>query len=375
MEQIAEGWVAEGRRGVVYRKTRNGAVYAEKRAKTPAVYGALAKEAILLEKLTNANVTCVPTYIGSGEWRLESEWREWEGFDKVREDTAEEWRHILTQNLIDAAYELDKQGVIHGELHRPMSNVRVQLMESNSTLSAKTTKGADGRYEYKITILDFERGTMGDDSGRNMRAIAQWMLTEKMLQVGDLKRLWTMTREEIYMFLSSLYTSTISMHRNTTHRNSAVSTSTWSTASRHTMLTSYTLLGGILVWVIVDLLTKYVLFDLRIGEELWRLTPIFNPGSGWSMPIPRRVSAALAVIAVMGILRLYRHKHIPLRAAMCIWAGALGNMYDRVVYHGVRDMFDLQVWPVFNVADIMLTAGVVVYIRRIFFSKQVSPHE
>lgn len=67
MEQITEGRVAEGRRGVVYRKTRDGIVYAEKRAKTPDVYGALAKEAILLEKLTKANVTCVPAYIGSGE--------------------------------------------------------------------------------------------------------------------------------------------------------------------------------------------------------------------------------------------------------------------------------------------------------------------
>jgi len=89
MEQIAEGRVAEGRRGVVYRKTRNGIVYAEKRAKTSAVYGALAKEAILLEKLTKAKVMCVPAYIGSGEGWLESERRDGEGFDKVWKDASE----------------------------------------------------------------------------------------------------------------------------------------------------------------------------------------------------------------------------------------------------------------------------------------------
>lgn len=347
--QIAQGRVAEGWRGVVYRKTRNGIVYAEKRAKTPAVYGALAKEAILLEKLTKAKVSCVPAYIGSGEWRLESERREGEGFDKLWEQAADRWRRILTQHLIDAAYELDRHGVIHGELHRPMSNVRVQLVSDD-------TKPKKDTHEYRITILDFERGTMGDDSGRNMRAIAQWMLTEKLLQVEDLKRLGTMTREEIYEFLSSLYTSPMSIYTRPT--------------SMH-----YNVLGGILGWVALDLLTKYLLFDLRIGEDLWRLTPVFNPGSWWSMPIPRGVSAVLAVIAVIGILRLYRHKHMPLRAAICIWAGALGNMYDRVVYHGVRDMFDFHVWPVFNVADIMLTIGVVVYIRRMFFSKQNTKHE
>ncbi len=56
-----------------------------------------------------------------------------------------------------------------------------------------------------------------------------------------------------------------------------------------------------------------------------------------------------------------------------IMAGALGNMYDRAVFHGVRDMLKLQcfVWGgkdwypyIFNVADVLLCLGVPLLIAR-----------
>jgi signal peptidase II len=37
--------------------------------------------------------------------------------------------------------------------------------------------------------------------------------------------------------------------------------------------------------------------------------------------------------------------------------GALGNLYDRIVYGYVVDFFDLIVWPVFNIADSCITVG------------------
>ncbi len=38
-------------------------------------------------------------------------------------------------------------------------------------------------------------------------------------------------------------------------------------------------------------------------------------------------------------------------------AGALGNIYDRIVYGHVIDFLDFRVWPVFNVADSAITVG------------------
>jgi signal peptidase II len=40
--------------------------------------------------------------------------------------------------------------------------------------------------------------------------------------------------------------------------------------------------------------------------------------------------------------------------------GALGNLVDRLSDGGVTDFIDPPLWPAFNVADIAITAGVVV---------------
>jgi signal peptidase II len=40
--------------------------------------------------------------------------------------------------------------------------------------------------------------------------------------------------------------------------------------------------------------------------------------------------------------------------------GALGNLIDRLRIEGVTDFIDPPLWPAFNVADVAITAGVVV---------------
>ena len=42
---------------------------------------------------------------------------------------------------------------------------------------------------------------------------------------------------------------------------------------------------------------------------------------------------------------------------LLIVSGALGNLYDRLAYGFVIDYFDFLVWPVFNVADSLITVG------------------
>ena len=56
-----------------------------------------------------------------------------------------------------------------------------------------------------------------------------------------------------------------------------------------------------------------------------------------------------------------------------ILGGALGNFYDRLVYKAVPDFIDLHYnnfhWFTFNVADIFITFGIVVFVLRSFFIK------
>jgi signal peptidase II len=47
--------------------------------------------------------------------------------------------------------------------------------------------------------------------------------------------------------------------------------------------------------------------------------------------------------------------------------GAVGNLLDRIRFGHVVDFIDLLVWPVFNVADMAIIAGVVLLGYKILF--------
>ena len=58
-----------------------------------------------------------------------------------------------------------------------------------------------------------------------------------------------------------------------------------------------------------------------------------------------------------------------------IIGGALGNFFDRLVYKAVPDFIDLHYnnfhWFTFNVADIFITIGIIIFIIRSFFIKSL----
>jgi len=62
-----------------------------------------------------------------------------------------------------------------------------------------------------------------------------------------------------------------------------------------------------------------------------------------------------------------------------IAGGALGNLYDRIIYTAVPDFIDLHFqgfhWFVFNVADIFITVGVFFMILSEFFDKNKDVYE
>ncbi len=80
---------------------------------------------------------------------------------------------------------------------------------------------------------------------------------------------------------------------------------------------------------------------------------------------------AAAVLVPTLVLTAYHCKEpgAPLWALGLIVGGALGNLYDRLLHVGVRDFLEILnprtgagLWPVFNVADVAIVVGVVVYL-------------
>jgi signal peptidase II len=67
-------------------------------------------------------------------------------------------------------------------------------------------------------------------------------------------------------------------------------------------------------------------------------------------------------------------------ALALVFAGALGNLYDRVVHDRVRDFLDIGLsasrrWPTFNLADTWLVVGVGLYLVALMRMKRAPGEE
>jgi signal peptidase II len=86
------------------------------------------------------------------------------------------------------------------------------------------------------------------------------------------------------------------------------------------------------------------------------------------------ISVAAAVAIAWWSSRPAARRELGLSAALgLILAGTLGNLFDRLVFGGVRDFMHLHYqsfdWPVFNVADCCLVFGAFLLLGQAFFGK------
>ena len=112
--------------------------------------------------------------------------------------------------------------------------------------------------------------------------------------------------------------------------------------------------------------------SLPVIPGVFAVTHVHNPGIAFSLlaGIPLLVPAAVALTLLF--LLFYnrpRWSRRPLaQAALALLGGgAIGNLIDRLRVGAVVDFIDLHVWPIFNLADVAVTAGagllIVVLIR------------
>ena len=84
------------------------------------------------------------------------------------------------------------------------------------------------------------------------------------------------------------------------------------------------------------------------------------------------ITLIIGIIIVVILFMLWRNDNIQRYFLVLIVGGALGNLYDRIIYTAVPDFIDLHFngfhWFIFNVADIFITLGVIFMILLEFFS-------
>ncbi|MFP4417888.1 MAG: signal peptidase II [Chitinispirillaceae bacterium] len=141
-----------------------------------------------------------------------------------------------------------------------------------------------------------------------------------------------------------------------------------------------------IVGFFADWITKHlVMQNMSVGSTIPIITPylefffVFNKGALFGLN-PQDFIPGIPVnlffyvfSAIAIVLLLFYYHHLKTESGWVFWGialimpGALGNLFDRVVHphQGVVDFlkvdlnfWPLNPWPIFNIADILITVGV-----------------
>jgi len=97
---------------------------------------------------------------------------------------------------------------------------------------------------------------------------------------------------------------------------------------------------------------------------------LFNDGGEFGRWLLVLLAGAVVIGLAIWLIRA-RDRFLAIALGLVI-GGAMGNMYDRVVYGAVRDFFDVHLgayhWPAFNAADSAISVGVALLIWDAVFN-------
>lgn len=132
---------------------------------------------------------------------------------------------------------------------------------------------------------------------------------------------------------------------------------------------------SILIILILDVLSKnWIMAHIPYHTSI-PLTPFFNlvftlnQGVSFSMFWAKKAQGVYILIALTSVLSLFvfycmykSQQFLEKLSFSFIFAGALGNLSDRVRFGGVVDFLDVHIggyhWPAFNIADSFICIGV-----------------
>ena len=126
----------------------------------------------------------------------------------------------------------------------------------------------------------------------------------------------------------------------------------------------------LIAFLLLDQIVKYwIRTNMEPGQSIpvisgiFHITYIENPGAAFGILANQRILFLLLTAVIVGIMfYLYLSLQNKQSLAACslglVISGAVGNFIDRVTHGTVTDMFDIQIWPIFNIADICICAGI-----------------
>jgi len=135
--------------------------------------------------------------------------------------------------------------------------------------------------------------------------------------------------------------------------------------------------------VSIDQITKLAVLkrvhqseSIPVVNNVFHLTLVYNTGSAFG--IFREHNWLLiytSIVAIIGILFILlrrpnfysgKYRYYWYYALIFILSGATGNLIDRLRLGYVVDFLDFRIWPVFNIADSLITCGVAALLFLLF---------
>ena len=122
--------------------------------------------------------------------------------------------------------------------------------------------------------------------------------------------------------------------------------------------------------VIADQCSKYVVnkniplnCSVPIIKNIFHITFVKNQGIAFGIFHEKNLFFIFFTGALIGALLVFSKKfitHFYSRLGFSlILAGAIGNFVDRINLGYIVDFLDFRIWPVFNLSDVSLCAGVI----------------
>jgi signal peptidase II len=149
-----------------------------------------------------------------------------------------------------------------------------------------------------------------------------------------------------------------------------------------------------LLAIVLDRVTKnYVAKHIYMGSgiavipKVFRITHVLNTGAAFSMfadsaspALVRMGLVSFSLIAAVAVLfMLWKYGKVWSASAIgfaLVLGGAIGNLYDRAVYHYVVDFLEVHIFgyhfPDFNVADSCITVGACLLVIEMIWGRSTS---
>ncbi len=146
---------------------------------------------------------------------------------------------------------------------------------------------------------------------------------------------------------------------------------------------------GALAWFLFDLITKRIMNAHALGERIagpfcglieFRL--VHNTGGAWGMFGDMTFVLGLFSLFVCALILVFAFRYrthlntVSMISLALVFAGGLGNASDRFVYGYVIDFIQPVFidFPTFNIADIGITCGVVLFLISFFAGTYKQEH-